>query len=169
MDSIAFIRHMIDSVRRQTDDSMKDTTVEQFNWAPPGTASPISAVLVHLLNGEDFFFQTIIQGRPKLWDSDGWGEKTGVKNTPDFGGNWEEFKQMTLALEPVLAYQGALRAAEDAYLDTLNPEELEREVEFSPNENTVAAILIHIISHSFCHAGEIAVLKGIQGVKGLPY
>jgi uncharacterized damage-inducible protein DinB len=169
MDTIAFIRELIDSVRRQTNDSMQSMTVEQFNWTPPGTASPISAVLVHLLNGEDFFFQAVIQGKPKLWEEGGWDEKTGVKNTPDFGGNWEEFKQMTLALEPVLDYQQVVYAAADAYLDTLTPDELERKVKFAGGEHTVAAMIIHAICHSLCHAGEIAALKGIQGAKGLPY
>jgi hypothetical protein len=169
MDTVAFIRQLIDSVRRQTDDSMKDMTVEQFNWTPPGTASPISAIFIHLLNGDDYFFQTIIQGKPKLWEEGGWDEKTGVQDTPDFGGNWEAFKHMTLALEPVLAYQRVVFAATDSYLDTLTPDELERKVKFAGGEHSVAAMIIHTTCHSLCHAGEIAALKGIQGVKGLPY
>jgi len=67
MDSIEFIRQMIAAVRRQTDESMKDMTVEQFNWTPPGTANPISAIFVHFLNSEDAFVQTLMQGKAKLW------------------------------------------------------------------------------------------------------
>jgi len=169
MDTIAFIRQMVDGMHHQTNDSMKDTTVEQFNWAPPGTASPISAIFVHLLNGEDFFFQAVIRGKTKLWENGGWAEKTGVKDTPNFGGNWEAFKQMTLALEPVLAYQRLVYAATDSYLDGLTPDELECKVKFAGGEHSVADMIIHTTCHSLCHAGEIAALKGIQGVKGLPY
>ncbi len=169
MDTIAFIRQLIDSVHHQTDDSMQDMTVEQFNWTPPGTASPISAILVHLLNGEDFFFQAVIQGKPKLWETGGWAEKTGVKNTPNTGGNWEEFKQMNLALEPVLEFQSAVRAAEDSYLEKLTPDELELKVKYSGGEPSVADMIIYVTCHSLSHAGEIAALKGCQGVKGLPY
>jgi hypothetical protein len=68
MDTIEFIRQLVAAVRRQTDESMKDMTVEQFNWTPPGTANPISALLVHLLNSEDAFVQTLMQGKTKLWD-----------------------------------------------------------------------------------------------------
>ncbi len=169
MDTIEFIWELIAAVRNQTDASMKDTTVEQFNWTPHGTASPISAIFVHLLNSEDFFLQTIIQGKPRIWEGGGWGEKTGVKNTPDYGGNWDEFKHITLALEPVLAYQGVVRAATDSYLDKLTPDELERKVKFAGGERTVAAIVIHLACHILSHAGEIAALKGIQGTKGLPF
>jgi hypothetical protein len=30
-------------------------------------------------------------------------------------------------------------------------------------------MVIHTACHTLSHAGEIAVLKGIQGVKGLPF
>jgi hypothetical protein len=169
MDTIEFICDLMASVRRSIDASMKDTTVGQLNWTPPGTSSPISAVFVHLLNSEDFFIQAVIQGKPKLWEAGGWGEKTGVKNTPDFGGNWDEYRHMTLALQPVLAYQRVVYEATDSYLDKLTSEELERKVKFAGGEHSVAAMILHTTCHTLTHAGEIAVLKGIQGVKGLPY
>jgi uncharacterized damage-inducible protein DinB len=68
----------------------------------------------------------------------------------------------------LLEYQSAVRAATDAYLSTLTPEELERNVEFAGGERTVADMLLLACSHSLGHNGEIAALKGIQGAKGLP-
>ena len=62
MDTIEFIRQSVAAVRRQTDEAMKDLTVEQFNWTPPGTANPISAIFVHFLNSEDAFVQTLMRG-----------------------------------------------------------------------------------------------------------
>jgi len=53
--------------------------------------------------------QTQMQGKPKLWDEGGWAEKTGVKVPPGYSGGWEEVKNMTLALEPILAYQQVVR------------------------------------------------------------
>jgi hypothetical protein len=110
-----------------------------------------------------------MQEKPRLWEDGVWSEKTGVKNTPGYGGNWDEFKHGSLALEPVLAYQQVVRAATDSYLDKLTPDELERKVKFAGGERTVAAMLILLTSHTICHAGEIAALKGVQGSKGLPY
>ncbi len=169
MEIIEFVHQLIEAAHEQTDDAMKDTTVEQFNWTPPGTANPISAVFIHLLNSEDFFVQNILQEKPRLWEEGGWSEKTGVKNTPGYGDNWDEFKHAFLALDPVLAYQQVVVAATDSYLDKLTPVELERKVKFAGGERTVAAVLILLASHKICHAGEIAILKGIQGSKGLPY
>ena len=169
MDTIEFICQLVAAAHHQVDDSMKDTTVEQFNWTPPGTANPISAVFVHLLNSEDFFVQNIMQEKSRLWEEGGWSEKTGVNNTPGYGGNWDEFKHGSLALEPVLVYQQAVRAATDSYLDELTQDELERKVKFAGGDRSVADMFILLASHTLCHAGEVAALKGIQGSKGLPY
>lgn len=169
MDANEIIRRLIAVVHRHSDDAMRGTTAEQFNWAPPGTANPISSILVHYLIAEDLFIQSVIRGKPRIWDEEGWSEKTGVKQTPDFGGNWEEFKHMTLAMEPVMAYQKAVRTATDSYLAELTPDELERKVKLGDWECTVADMLIHLARHNLCHAGEISALKGVQGSKGLPY
>ncbi len=162
MNTIEFIRQLIMAVRHQTDESMKDLTVEQFNWTPPGTANPISAIFVHFLNSEDSFVQTQLQGKPKIWDQGGWAEKTGVKVPPGYSGGWEEVKHMKLALEPMLAYQQAVRAATDAYLDKLTPEELERVVKSPRGDRSVAFTFILVVNHALIHTGEIGALKGIQ-------
>ena len=167
MDTIEFIRQLVAAVRRQTDESMKDMTVEQFNWTPPGTANPISATFVHFLNSEDAFVQTLMQGKPKLWDEGGWAEKTGVKVTPGYSGGWEEVKNKTLALEPMLAYQQVVRAATDSYLNKLIPDELDRVVKSARGERSVATMFIHVVNHALIHSGEIGALKGIQTGKDL--
>ena len=167
METIEFIRQLVAAVRRQTDETMKDMTVAQFNWTPPGTANPISAIFVHFLNSEDTFVQTLMQGKPKLWDEGGWAEKTGVKVPPGYSGGWEEVKNMTLALEPMLAYQQAVRAATDSYLDKLTPNELERVVKSARGERNVATMFIHVVNHALIHTGEIGALKGIQTGKDL--
>jgi hypothetical protein len=167
MDTIEFIRQLVAAVRRQTDESIKDLTVQQFNWTPPGTANPISAIFVHFLNSEDAFVQTQMQGKPKLWEEGGWAEKTGVKVPPGYSGGWEEVKNMTLALEPLLAYQQAVRAATDAYLNTLNTGDLDRVVNTARGERSVGTIFTLVINHTLIHSGEIGALKGIQAGKAL--
>jgi len=162
MDTIEFIRQLIAAVRRQTDDAMKDITAEQFNWTPPGNANPISAIFVHFLNSEDAFVQVQMQGKPKLWDEGGWAEKTGVKVPPGYSGGWEEVKNMTLALEPMLAYQQGVRAATEAYLDSLTPGDLDRVVTTARGERSLATIFTILVNHALIHTGEIGALKGIQ-------
>jgi hypothetical protein len=82
MDTIEFIRQKVAAVGRQTDEVMKDLTVEQFNWTPPGSANPLSAIFVHFLNSEDAFVQTLMQGKPKLWAEGGWAKIQAGRNLP---------------------------------------------------------------------------------------
>jgi uncharacterized damage-inducible protein DinB len=166
MDTIEFIHQLLEAVRRQTDEAMKDLTMEQLNWTPPGNANPISAILVHFLNAEDNFVQIQMQGKPKLWDAGGWAEKTGVKVPPGYSGGWEEVKSMTLTLEPLLAYQQAVRSATDSYLASLTPAGLERVVQTRRGERSLATLFIHLVDHALIHSGEIGVLKGIKAGKG---
>jgi len=169
MDTIEFIRDSIHGAYHQADDVMKDLTTSLFNWVPTGTANPISSILVHYLTSEDFFIQTILQGVPKLWEEGGWSKRTGVENIPGHGGNWDEFKHKTLAMEPMLSYQIAVRTATNSYLEALTFAELDRKVKFAGSEQPTTTILSLLARHIIFHSGEIAVLKGIQGSKGLPY
>jgi hypothetical protein len=169
MDTIEFIRDSIHGAYHQADDVMKDTTSALFNWVPSGTANPISAILVHFLTSEDFFVQTVLREVPQLWEEGSWSEKTGVIKIPGYGGNWDEFKHKTVAMEPVLSYQKAVRAATASYMKTLTTAELERKVKFAGGDQPTTTILGLLARHIIFHSGEIAALKGIQGSKGLPY
>jgi hypothetical protein len=167
MDIIEYLKRQMAGMRRMVDMTMKDVTPELFNWAPPGTANTISATFIHFTSAEDNFVQGIIQGKPRLWDTGGWSEKTGVKKTPGIGENWDEFKHTALVPAPFLEYQKEVWAASDAYLAKLTGEELDRKVKFAGGERTVAEMLLLAASQSLSHAGEIAALKGVQGAKGL--
>jgi hypothetical protein len=90
---------------------------------------------------------------------------TGVKVPPGYRGSWDEVKKMTLALEPMLAYQQVVRAATDSYLDKLTLDELDRAVKSAAG--SVATLFIHVVNHALIHSGEIGVLKGIQTCKDL--
>ena len=168
MEILEYIRRQITSMRSTVDMTMKDITVEQFNWAPPGTMNTISATFIHLTSVEDHFIQGILQRKPRVWDAQGWSEKTGVKKTPSIGESWDEFKLLHLQPANLLEYQKAVWAATDAYMSNLTAEDLDRKVMLGKREMTAAELLIMAIHQSLSHTGEIAALKGIQGAKGLP-
>ena len=168
METVEFIRLLIAGVRRQTDEAMKDMTLEQFNWTPPGPANSISGIFVHFLNSEDAFIQAQIQGKPRLWEAGGWSAKTGVALPPGYSGGWEEIKLLGVPLVPVLAFQQVVRAATDAYLETLTSAELDRVIQSPRGDRSVAATLIILANHAVLHSGEIAALKTIQQRKQPP-
>ena len=168
MNAIEYINRETAGIRCSTDRVMNDVTDELFNWAPPGTANTISATFVHFMNSEDGFIQKVLQGKPSVWETGGWAEKTGISKTPDIGEDWSEFKRRKVDIQPLQDYKLAVWAATDAYLSNLNEAELDRMVKFAGGERTVAEMLILSASQSHSHIGEIAALKGIQGAKGLP-
>jgi len=169
MDPRVYFQQQIGGVRRLLDNITADLTDDQFNWSPPGTISPASALLLHVVSGEDFYIQTVIQGQPRLWEAQGWGAKVGVQSPPRPGSDWEVFKTLRLPLAPMLDYQRAVRPATDAYLARLTEDELCRSVNFANRIMPVSEVLMTLVVHTTGHAGEIAAIKGFQGAKGLPY
>jgi len=169
MDVKTYIKQQMANAHRQIDAFMKDTTDEQFNWPPPGTINPINAILIHVLASEDFFIQTILQGKSRCWETQGWGAKIGIQAPPGSGSSWEVFKTTRIPVAPVLAYGQAIQAATDAYLDRLTEEELDRQVTFASRVVPAAEMLEILVVHIASHAGEMAAVKGMQGIKGLPF
>jgi uncharacterized damage-inducible protein DinB len=169
MDVKTYIQQQMDRVRDQTQAVLQGITDEQLNWPPPGTVSPISTILTHMLAAEDYFIQTLIRGQAPYWEVQEWSRKIGVPAPPEQGRNWDEFKTVRISPAPVLAYAQAIRLATDAYLAELTAEELDRRVVFHGDELPVAQVLMILISHSAGHTGEMAAIKGMQGIKGLPY
>jgi uncharacterized damage-inducible protein DinB len=73
-----------------------------------------------------------------------------------------------LSLASVLDYQRAIHAATEAYLADLTPEELDRKITAFGNERPAEVLTLAAV-HVASHTGEIAAVKGMQGVKGLPF
>jgi hypothetical protein len=169
MDVKTYIQQQMGNAHQQVDAVMRDMTEEQFNWSPPGTINPISAILIHVLGGEDYFVQAILQDKPRCWEAQKWVEKIGIQAPPDPGHSWDEFKTIKISVAPVLDYGRALREATDTYLANLTAEELDRQVNFAGKLRSVAEVLMILVVHIASHAGEIAAVKGMQGIKGLPF
>jgi uncharacterized damage-inducible protein DinB len=169
MDAKAYITQQITLMQFLSDGATNGTTDEQFNWQPPGTANTIRASFIHMTHAEDFFFQHVLQGKPRLWESEDWAGKFGISIPPVRGRGWEEVTAQALAVAPAIEYQQAVRAATDAYLEVLTPEEFDREVRFFGAMQPVALVLATFVAHTMGHAGDIAAIKGLQGVKGLPF
>lgn len=167
MDAQEYLIRQFRWLRRQSDAVMFDVTPEQYNWTPPGTANPISAIFVHMLSTEDMYVQQAILAKPTFWESGGWEARIGTP-PPLRGENWDEVKTKALELETAGAYQEIVRAATDAYLASITPEELDRRVEFLGRERRIADVLAMLVAHNLGHIGEISALKGVQGAQGSP-
>jgi uncharacterized damage-inducible protein DinB len=168
MDAKTYLQKQIESMWHLQDAALTDLKDEQLGWVPPGTVSPIGVIWLHMLHGEDLFITTLMGGQ-LLWESDGWKERFGLEKVPEFGADWSVFQDQKLTVEMLRAYMAAVRKQTQACLDITSEETLDETVKFFSDHDPKADIWILLSHHILMHSGEIAALKGAQGVQGLPF
>jgi hypothetical protein len=168
MDVKTYLMRQIAGMHDLVDAAFEGLTDEQLTWIPPGTANPIGLTALHLLSSEDHFI-SILTGKPRLWQSQGWSATFNLVEPPGFGQDWTVLRNATLTVEALLAYRVVVRVEMDFYLETLTPEVFDQTVKFLSDNDSAADVLALLVGHALMHAGEIAALKGVYGVKGLPY
>jgi hypothetical protein len=134
------------------------------------TITSIAAVYAHVVFSEDAIVHGMLQGKPTIYQNDGWEAKTGVAfpgPMPSLG-DWAKSLQMNVPA--FQQYAKEVWAATDAYLSSVSEADLEKKVQTPAGEQNVAwAISVILGTHTPQHTGEIAALKGVQGLKGLPF
>jgi hypothetical protein len=135
------------------------------------TINPIAPIYLHLAITEDWFVNSIALGGQPKYATGGWGEKLGVelKIPPVQDPAWASTVQLDHA--QLASYADAVFASTEAAIRAMTDEQLAREFEFGPlGKLTVARFLAGVTTyHVSEHAGEIAALKGVAGLKGLPF
>jgi hypothetical protein len=154
-------QHMLEMV-------MTDVSPEMRAWSPPGTALPIGSIYAHAVGLEDLYVQKILQNRPLLWESNQWAAKLGHDAAPN---QWNLQRLLPLDMSTFDEYKQTVFENSQAFVRSLGADELDRSLEFPGRawSMSVGQLLAVTIAHTTSHAGEIAILKGIQGAKGLPY
>lgn len=155
---------------------LQGLTPEQLVWRPAPTANAIAFLAWHVPRTGDVFFNQRILGRPQIWFSEAWTRRIAVDATGKglrglgmgTGFTDEQAGEMpALPVEEYLAYIDAVAAAVDAYFATLPPEALEQEVKAEGwPDAKLLPILFQALNHILTHRGEIAYIKGLQGLRG---
>ncbi len=154
--------------QRMLDLVMSDVTSEMLAWSPSENVHPIGAIYAHAVGLEDLYVQQLIQQERLLWETDGWRERLGHDLAPN---QWNLHNLLPLDMSVFDAYKRAVFENGRAYVGRLSAEDFERAVAFPGRDwsMTVTQLLATTITHTTSHAGEIAMLKGLQGAKGLPF
>jgi len=138
---------------------------------PDATIGSIASIFAHAVFAEDVFVHARFQDGQPLYQSGGWEEKTGVPFPgipPAITPEWAAALKMDLP--SFQEYAEAVFAATDAYLEKLPDAELERKIRGATGEYALGwGIAVLLCQHAAQHSGEIAALKGVQGLKGLPF
>lgn len=149
--------------------TMQGVTDEVAHWLPPGEPAMIGAEYAHTLVTEDFLVNAAVRGAAPLMMTS-FADKTGFPLPPQ--GDWKEWgRSVQVDLAAARAYAQAVYAATDAYLATLTDADICEEIDArelglgqSPRWDVLSIVLLDLHAHS----GEIAVLKGLQGLRGYP-
>jgi hypothetical protein len=159
--------------------TMQGVTSELAHWNPGGTANPLGATYFHVLVSEDGMFNGMLQGGAPLCGSS-WAGKTGASELPPMPGpgseglpSWDGWAdQVKVDLTMMQAYAQAVYQATDDYLASLTDDDLNHPLDLSAvglGEQTVGSLLSIMLANANWHTGEIACLKGLQGLKGYPF
>lgn len=156
--------------------TLDGVTEEVAHFQPEGKANPIAGTYAHLVFSEDFFIQTLIQGKTPLMEEENWKDKTGASEVQP--SEWENaypkwLREVKVDLEQFEKYREAVFSESEKYLESLTDEELEKEVDLSAfgmgMRKLHSVIGSMVIGHTRDIMGEISVLKGIQNLKGYPF
>jgi hypothetical protein len=148
-----------------------DVNQVQADWMPPGNANPIGALYWHTVSSVDEVVHGWGLGQPPLRKSAGWQEKVITASAPeDEEDPVAQLRSIRVDLPALHDYARATAQAAQAWMASLAPEDLERMLDTPSGELNLAQMLeAFVIWHINAHCGEIAALKGCQGVKGYPF
>lgn len=140
-----------------------------LNWVgDKSTIGSIRAIYGHTVYDIDQMLNGPL-GRPTVYDSGGWADRTGW-NIPGPMQTEDWAKGARYDMAAVRDYAKAVYAAVDDYLAQASDDEISAEVETFGGKQPLGQFLGTIgLWHVSSHQGEISALKGVQGLKGLPF
>jgi len=137
---------------------------------PDATVTSIASIYAHAIFSEDAITQGMLQSKPPIYNTDGWKAKTGVAMPENPGMNPEWAATVKMNLPAFREYAKAVHAATNAYLDNVTESELQEKVQTPIGDQTKEWVVANLLgTHLPQHTGEIAALKGVHGMKGLPF
>jgi hypothetical protein len=150
---------------------MAGVTDEIAHTQPPGTANSLAATYAHALIGLEAIPSGLLQGKAPLFQTS-WKDRTGVSE-PQQASDPAWARRVRVNIEQTRMYGKAAYESTDAYIAGLTDADLAREIDLTAHGLGVRTIswciTALVVSHVNNMAGEISVLKGIQGLPGYPF
>ena len=132
------------------------------------TINKIGSLYAHIVLAEDMMVGGMGKGGDTVLKSDGWEEKLGVDSAS--ARQDEALAGLEIDLDVFREFAKAVGATTDEFLANASDEQLEKEIDGPTGKQPYITFLANIgVTHVAGHWGEIAALKGVQGLKGLPF
>ena len=171
MSTLDFLRASLRQMHGMYRDAVADLSLEQMHWRANDNGCPAAFVLWHFYRTEDNIIQFVLQQKPTVWLDGGWDQKFDLdRKAQGTGMSLEEAQALRInSKEDFLAYMEAVAAATEGYLSGLDDAALERKTMVKPlgEMPVLNAIGNMCLTHGFTHLGEIAHLRGLQGLRGM--
>ena len=164
MDALVLLRQHAETANSLMTRVFADVTIEQSLWKPEGsTTNTIVSTFLHVYHVEDSVVHRASAGQPTVFEVREWGER--LQYDPNAA--WSPIAHPDLPA--CRAYASEVHTFTREFLEGLDSDSLEREVDTPRGPRTLAARLsLALVTHKLTHLGEIAALLGCQGVKGFP-
>ncbi len=122
---------------------------EQLNFVPREGLWSLGTVVRHIAEAELGWYQCILTGKLKEWPASFTAE--------DYP-----------TVEAVKALLAEVHAQSEAYLDTLELDDLTRDVKNPWTSETMSQqwVIWHVIDHETHHRGEVFLMLGLMGIQG---
>jgi hypothetical protein len=170
--AVSLLRQQFQIGHQFLEGTLQGTTAKHAHWTPPGKAQPLGANYAHVVISEDGLVNGLLKGTMPLLASS-WEGKTGISELPPQAPPWNEWAgRVQVDLDKLHRYAQAVYAATDSYLASLSDEDLNRPLDLSAiglGQQTVGSFLSILVFNIHTHTGEIACLKGLQGLQGYPF
>ena len=169
MEAKELLRNQFKTLHQFMDMTIADCTPEvlektEDEW----TINKIGTLYAHVYLGEDMFIQQMGKGEASILQTGDWSEKLGIENAAPRQD--EHLAEVGVDLENFRAYAKAVATATDDFLANATDEQLNKEIDGPTGKQPFINFLSNIgVTHVAGHWGEIAALKGVQGLKGLPF
>ena len=136
----------------------------QYNWKPAGTANSAAKSHVHAVTSMDFFLNGNARAAAMIWTT--FAPANGLPENPQ--GIWTYDEVIPVAA--MTEYANQVKASALEYVGSLKDSDLDREVDTQFFGKKPVSFLIQLSGfHAVGHGGDIAAVKGMQGLKGLPF
>lgn len=172
MDAVSLLREQFTIMHNVIDQMIDGLTPEQLQFKPEGRTMSLAANLAHMMTGEDMMLHTFVTGGEPLCNGE-WSGRTGASELQEWGSDmaaWGERVEVDLA--QLQQYAQAVYAQTAAYLDSITEADLDRSVDlsgFGMGVQPLGVVFGLMIANTQWHTGEIAAVKGLQGLQGYPF
>lgn len=169
MEAKELLRDQFKTMHQFMDMTIADCSQEAADKHEDGwTINKIGSLFAHVYLAEDMFINGMGRGGTPILQTDGWAEKLGISDVSPRQD--EHLADMPVDIEKFREYAKVVAAATDDFFVSATDEDLNKEIEGPVGKQQFIVFLSNIgLTHIAGHWGEIAALKGVQGLKGLPF